>query len=1136
MKKSRVMEYAGWVGLLLITATYAQEGVEGGQVARGVDLAETEAYATRELERVVRPMLIGERAAAPHPGEPVRERTVLRERDPVIAAMYDGMDLVLDEEFEEAIPLLEYVIKNEPTLIPVWSTLGWTYWRVDRREDAIRLWHQFLQLDPSHAMAHLLVGNAYVGTGKLALAEYHLKRSLEINPEQIEPRLVLASIYRWTGRFGAAMLILEELRDQYPDRLDIQNELGVTLYENGLYDEALPLLEQAVRAQPNDQQLTRLHALCLLRTGNLTEARLRARRLLREDEGDLELLLLLADAPRYSGEPQVAIPYLKQVAQAPVRPEVRAEAHEKLISIYRRLAEDSPREYPIELALDSARALLAYDPDHPYWRISYGELLLMSQRYRDAARQFNRAMDGATTNVLAARTGLFEVGQATTRYGEARKHLNFIRSINPLNPYTHEQSARLEMSRGNMRGALRDLEQLEAAGARGAVAVLLYYGLGESDWSETVSARRFRLHLLALKQAGYRFLAPSQLQEYFDSLPRPPDDLSEHRPERAVIVTFDRIDERTMRLATEVAEDLDLVFAVTLAARDVLDPDEDPESLDAMRKMLRSGRWEVGSLLYDAIALAPVREDGRLGSVLAARRWLQDEEMFESEMAFSRRLRFEYAESRRKLRKWLGEGFPVDFMAYPYGDFGLGVLNNVEDAHTQNLLEAAVNYRIGFIQTVFGHAVKGDNPMLYQRHTPGLFDSGLDVVNHLVSHHPVFMARRLRAELSALNGNLYEARRNLALLRRDDFPVRSYEKTEAFVYQQLALKFGVARSIEPAAKGSFSLETHKPFLGGDFTWFKDSIERRNWRNSYFAGLHVTPAITLEGRGGYGRYRQRYTMNLADPDETPILEERGVRVTETFAGVHAGMRYQPDNPRRSPITLGAGVRRHEYRKDADFDDWAWFVQSAFRPILLFDVLLGVEHDSVPSARSLTESLAQDRYYYAGALRVRDWWDIWSRVNYYDINDGNDRLDYDISSLWEVVPSSGLILGLEYGYVDAKHAKDDYWTPYRLQQYFLVGRIRNNIYRFSYDIGLKVGRARERIRPEDQAAYERLVERARRFRFDAGDPPASDWEDVFSANAALGMALGRYWRANWEGSYTESANYHEYRTTAGLQLQF
>lgn len=1117
----------------MVSESLGQMLPHDGQHMTARQSEEAQALATEEIYRVIEPMLIQD---TPEPeGGGFRENIVGEPGQSRLSSnLYEGMDLVLDERFEEAIPKLEYVIANEPTMIPVWSTLGWTYWRVDRRDDAVKLWQNFLRLDPTHPMAHLLVGNAYVGTGQLKKAEYHLKRSLELNPEQIETRIVLATVYRWTGRYSASIDLLRELRARYPDLINIQNELGISLYENGNYDEALPLLEQGVRAMPDDRRLARLHAQCLLRTGNMAEAQIRARRLLRDDNADLELLLLLADAPRYRGNPEDALPYLEEVAKTAEDETTLIDANQRIVQLRTALWETDPRNYPIDDSLVAAKALLETDPDNPQWQMMYAELLLMSSRYDQAAEYFNKVIEGSSTNVLAARSGLFEVNQAKTRYYEGLKHLRFIESINPDNPYISKMRARLELSRGNVSGAYKAIDELEAAGARGAVAVLVYNGLGESDWSETISARRFRLQMVALKQAGFRFISPSQLEGYFDELPELPDDISEYRPERVVMVTFDRLDERGMRLATKVAEDLDVVFAINIPAVDLTN--DRLQRDDYLNKYRETGHWEFGSLLNEAVDLKPVREDGRFGSTLSARIWNEEEEVFESDLEFNKRLRREYAESRRLLREWLGDESDVSFMAYPYSDYGQGLMNNVDDAVEQNLLEAAVNYQMGFINSVFGYAINGDNPLLYQRYVPGAFESGQDVVDHLLSHHPVYMARSMRAEFAALNSELYRAQRNLKLLRRDRYPERPYERVEKFVYDFLALKFGVARAIKPSPKGMFELMLKNPFFGGEFDWFKDSLDRRNWRNSYFAGIYLTPSITAELRAGYGRYKQEFQENLAADDETPILVARNPRVSERFIGAHIGMLHRPENPRRSPIGLSAGLRRHEFRDDADFDLWAWFVQTSFRPIQYFDVLMGVEHDVVASARSLVNEVSQDRYGYAGSLRVRDWWDIWTRVNYYDITDGNERLDANIQSIWEILPTTGVHFGLEYGYIDAEEARDDYWTPYQLRQWFLIGQLRNNFYRFNYDISLKFGQAKEKVRREVLEAYDELVVRAERFQFDPGERPESDWVDVFSASAVLSMAIGEYWSAYWEGFYSDSVDYYEYRSIAGLNLSF
>ncbi|MBT3193151.1 MAG: tetratricopeptide repeat protein, partial [Verrucomicrobia bacterium] len=446
--------------------------------------------------------------------------------------MYAGLDDVLDEEFERAIPKLEAAIEAEPTLLSVWSTLGWTYWRVDRKDDAIALWQRLLALDEDSPVPHMLLGNGYVGTEELKKGEMHLKRSIELDPTLVEPRLVLSSVYRWTGRHRASIKLLSELLAESPDRLDIQNELALSLYHNGDYDEALPLLQQGVRAVPDNRQLVTAHARCLLHTGNVTEATLRAKRLVKDGGVDMDLLLLLADAPRYRDSPAEAVPYLEDIARNAKDPIIRREALRRLNELYVRLWEREPERYPLNKAIAAVKKLIDMDPDFIQWQQALGELYMLDRQYVPAESTFKDVISNGNTNSLNAHLGLCETYQAAKSFDRAVEQFEIASEVNPRNPYHFSMEARLEMSRAGVDEAAEAIDKLEAAGSRGAVAVLLYRGLSDSDWSDRMSVRRFRLHILALKQAGFKFLTPEELPDYFASLERPEDDLDEHRPDR----------------------------------------------------------------------------------------------------------------------------------------------------------------------------------------------------------------------------------------------------------------------------------------------------------------------------------------------------------------------------------------------------------------------------------------------------------------------------------------------------------------------------------------------------------------------------------------------------------------------------
>ncbi len=122
---------------------------------------------------------------------------------------------------------------------------------------------------------------------------------------------------------------------------------------------------------------------------------------------------------------------------------------------------------------------------------------------------------------LRALRGLFDVAVSDPRFTEARDHLDRIRRFNPQAPYLAHWEARCLAAPKRYSEALAALDRLEAAGGRGAEAVLLYHGLGESDWGDVPSVRRLREHLTALRDAGYGLVAAHELPAVLGSASLP---------------------------------------------------------------------------------------------------------------------------------------------------------------------------------------------------------------------------------------------------------------------------------------------------------------------------------------------------------------------------------------------------------------------------------------------------------------------------------------------------------------------------------------------------------------------------------------------------------------------------------------
>ncbi len=1097
------------------------------------------AIGAQGMQRAVSTMLIAEAdlvKRAQEDGEAAKRREP--KASPILERMYEAMDDVLDEEYATAIPKLEAVLKAEPTLHAVWSTLGWAYWAVDRRGDAIKLWQRLLALNPDHPMPHTNLGNAYAGMGDMALAEKHLRRAIELDPKAIQPRLLLGAIYRWTARYEESIRILSALVKEDPDRLDVKMELALALFNHGSYEEALPYLQEVRRWHPDDHEFVIAEARALLHTGRIDDAVAHAERMLSKDEANIEVLMLLADAPQYKNTPAEGVPYLERVLRSNPEEKVKRQVMRRLVEIYARLWETDPITYPLDRPIELARQLVDMDPDFPEWRLTLAELELMNQSYGAAERRFGELLSGMNTNCYRAHLGMFEVNQATKRYKLALAEIDKVRAVNANDPYIETRVARMELSRGNFIKAYQSIDTIEGHGARGAVAVLAYHGLTTSDWTDVLSVRRFRLHLLALKQAGYTFITPDRIGTYFAKKDPAPKDIDDYTPDRVVCITFDDASERTLRLATEVAEDLDLVFAMHLPAGRIERGDPLVATWSEIKRYQATGRWVFGSLLLNADAMVPVSEEKTMGSALANRVWDAPHDMLESEAAYLRRVRDEYRQSRALIRSRLGEACKANFVAYPFGDIGQGARSNVPTAIRVNLNEAAVNYEAGFINSEFGHAVNGDNPLLYQRFAPGLLDSGLDVVEQLAEHHPVFLARRLRAEVAALHSRYYRSMHTLELLARDGYPEPLHRRVETYVYDRLSSKLGSAAVIEKSGRSTFDLIFDDPYLGAQFEYFRDSLHRRNWQTRFAAGVNLTAPILIEGYGGYGELRQSFDIVAPVQDADPDLEIDRIklRVDEKHVGMKLAYRYEPDAYDKSAVNLAGYITRREFREAVDFDDWVYGAELSLKPRLTLDVNLSYDHDFEPSARALLRRVRYDLYALDAVWRVRDWWDVVGSIWFYDYTDANERSHWVATSLWELSEDTGLLLGLRYAFNHATAPKDDYWTPYKLHQFLAIIGIRNNWYDFYYDAKLMGGIGKEDVRPEETVAYDALVLQAAAQQFDAGDAPDRDWEWIFSAEAALRYYFRRHFEAYTTLSYNETPGYEELRSLTGLRLVF
>lgn len=1081
----------------------------------------------------------GPQTAVPPPSTAVRARDMLEE---AIALAREG-------RHGEAVPVMEEILRIEPTSMAAWEQLGWSYWALDRRADSVALWNRLIALDPGNPLPYRLLARVATTEGDLTKAIEYNRKSIELGPTQPGAQYDLARTLLWKGESDEAVPMLEEILEKDPNRIDVMIELAKAHTYAWRFDKALPLWEKVREFAPDDTSFMAMEATCRLHTNDEETARVLAGQVLDASPADPMALDVLASLEEFGDTPEAALPHLRHLKETAPDEESKERWRVRIIRLLVRLHRDQPRVYGLRESIDLARERIDFNPNSVDANLLLGELLLMDMMLPNAEQQFIKVLKDFNPYNIRARRGLMETYLVAKQIDRAREQLAALSRFNPQDPYLLYHLARLESSRGDFFKAHQALDRLEAAGQRGAVAILLYHGLTTSkSFPDALSVDRFREHMLALQNARARIVRCSELPAVLGETGKTTRErtaapvLSGAGLSRSagaipltVAVSFDDARRDSMYYGTQVAKELGMTFSMHVPIGYIRNNHSFIATFESLREYAKDGAWEYGGHMLDGAILSPVSPDGRLWHALPNRLWLPDLQRMETEAEYDKRLALEFSESRRILAEELGGS--ANFVAYPFGDIGQEDETNIDNPTSRILAQARRHCEVGFIQSVFGYAIAGDDPLLYQRHEMDRWMSGEDVVDYLYEHHPIYLARRLRAEYSALEGKLYRAREALEALENDGYPERPLARVKKYVNDRLSQPFALPGGPGTIKKSPWTIEIRKPYIGAYGEYFEDNQDRRNWRIFGNAGVNITPNLILEGRVGIGNLRQDAVdliTNIVQRGRTTDTElstqTRRIDIDERSVGAKAVFTFP------NGIYLSGDLLQRNFSGDVDMDMTAYALESQVRPFQPLDLLLRYEHDMAPSALAIAEDISYKMYMGVANVRIRDPWTALVSGMRYDFSDDNVRDHFALATHWTLHDRTGFRLGLRYSYDTSDFDSRAYWTPYDLRRYFVEGGFLGSYLRTYYNLRLRVGVGKEGIRRETKERYADTVERALRLGFDPGDPPDEDWEPVFGIAASARKPIGEHWVLHGEFSYNKNPNYNELTLMGGLRYKF
>jgi len=121
-----------------------------------------------------------------------------------------------------------------------------------RREyaEAVERLEALLRLEPRHALAHNILGDALCRLGRFHAAEMAFRRAIELQPAMAEAHLNLGTVLRWRGEFKAAETALRRAIKQDRRNIEALCGLGYTLSALDRVQEAQECFDKVLRLQP----------------------------------------------------------------------------------------------------------------------------------------------------------------------------------------------------------------------------------------------------------------------------------------------------------------------------------------------------------------------------------------------------------------------------------------------------------------------------------------------------------------------------------------------------------------------------------------------------------------------------------------------------------------------------------------------------------------------------------------------------------------------------------------------------------------------------------------------------------------------------------------------------------------------
>jgi serine/threonine-protein kinase len=134
---------------------------------------------------------------------------------------------------------------------PVYVTLGILHRDTGKYEEAVKEFHQALQLEPSNPDAYRELALAYEKLGRLEEAEAAYKKAIELKPDYWSGYSHLGAFYWYQARYSETEKMWLKVIELTPDNTSGYFNLGALYIKMGQTNRAIAMLKRSLEIKPN---------------------------------------------------------------------------------------------------------------------------------------------------------------------------------------------------------------------------------------------------------------------------------------------------------------------------------------------------------------------------------------------------------------------------------------------------------------------------------------------------------------------------------------------------------------------------------------------------------------------------------------------------------------------------------------------------------------------------------------------------------------------------------------------------------------------------------------------------------------------------------------------------------------------